>query len=399
MSMNRGIVIVIAATAAASCAGPGDIAVRALPTPLAAGQRSVSFRVAEANGQFALGNVALALESYRKALRDDPASVDAMVGMAASYDAMGRFDVSRRHYEAALAIEPANRDLLGRLAASLLQQGRAAEAAAIRLEIASRERTVAVTPSSGTATPGSSAPPWTMLAAATVMAAPAPPPAPVAMPVAMPEPAPAREAAAAIGASVTLALPVARQVTAVTVSLMTARAAEAPLPPVQTARAPVTPPAPVKLAEPVRNTGPRLERMSLGEVALVTTRIPANAIGQRPWISALAPARPQVAALSRTTHKLASLVRPAPLLLLNAARSQGLAARTRRYLTGQGFSGAQIGDARRERATTLIITPAADRLRARRIARVLGILTRPVEGGRLTLVLGRDAAARRVLGS
>ena len=397
--MNRGIVIVIAATAAASCAGTGDIAVRALPTPLATGQRTVSFRVAEANGQFALGNVALALESYRKALRDDPASVDAMVGMAASYDAMGRFDVSRRHYEAALAIEPANRDLLGRLAASLLQQGRAAESAAIRLEIASRERTVAVVPSKPAPIPVASAPPPAMRTAVVAIRPTAPIPAPVAAPVPPPEPAFVEEAVAQVGASVTLALPVARQVTAVTVSLLPAREPAAPSPPVKVARAPVAPPVPVKIAEPVRITGPRLERLSLGEVALVTTHNSTNAFAPRPFVSSLAPSRPQVAALSRPTKQLASLARPSPILLLNAARSQGLAAHTRRYLIARGFTGAQIGDAPRVRATTLIIAPAADRLRARRIARALGILTRPVEGKRLTLVLGRDAAARRVLGS
>ena len=45
---------------------------------------------------------ALALEAYRKALREDPQSVGAMMGIATCYDRMGRFDLSRRHYEMAL---------------------------------------------------------------------------------------------------------------------------------------------------------------------------------------------------------------------------------------------------------------------------------------------------------
>jgi len=339
MSMNRAFVIVIAAATAASCAGPGKIAVRALPTPLASGERSVSFRVAEANGQFALGNVALALESYRKALREDVASVDAMVGMAACYDAMGRFDLSRRHYEAALAVEPANRDLLNRLAASLLQQGMAGEAAAVRQEIAARSRMAP-----------SSSPPPTALAGDTAL-----------LPV---------------GASITIPLPVARQVSPITVALVAA----APV------AQPARPPAAL-----------RLERLSLGEVALVTAGVSPASLAPR---SNFAPQRMAVSALAPPRIVLASL-RPgsSPLLLLNGARSQGLASRTRRYLTGHGFGDAVLGDASRVRATTVIIAPARDRQRAQRLARAFGIRARVIDGRRLTMILGRDAAARRVLAS
>ena len=114
---KQGLLLGAALTlVAGGCASEGKLTVKALPTVLAQGQRPVSFRVAEGAGQFALGNVALALESYRKALRDDPASVEAMVGTAACYEAMGRFDLSRRHYEAALAVAPADTRLLGLLA-------------------------------------------------------------------------------------------------------------------------------------------------------------------------------------------------------------------------------------------------------------------------------------------
>ena len=39
----------------------------------------------------ALGNVGLALTSFRIAAREDPNSVDALAGIAASYDQMGRY--------------------------------------------------------------------------------------------------------------------------------------------------------------------------------------------------------------------------------------------------------------------------------------------------------------------
>ena len=83
-------------------------------------------------------NVALALESYRKASREDPGSVQALLGMATCYDMMRRFDLSRRNYEAALALAPASPEILNRFASSLDQQGAAIEAAEVRQEIALR---------------------------------------------------------------------------------------------------------------------------------------------------------------------------------------------------------------------------------------------------------------------
>ena len=331
--MKRALSIAFATVAVASCTAPGKIAVRAIPTALAGGERSVSFRVAEANGQFALGNVALALESYRKALREQPASVDAMIGMAACYDAMGRFDLSRRHYEAALAIEPSNKDLLNRLSASLLQQGLASEAALVRQEIFARDRLAAMP----TQRPGQ---PPVVLGLSRVDAL--------------------------AGASVTIALPVARRATAITVPLAT----------------------PVAAAAPVRTLdGPHLERISLGEVALVTTGIAPRFLAPHAAINSLAPPKPMLASLRPSST---------PLLLLNAARSQGLAARTRRSLTGHGFGNALLGNADRVRATTVILAPDADRPRALRLARAFGIDGRVIAGRRLTMILGRDAVGRRI---
>ncbi|HMI41016.1 MAG TPA: tetratricopeptide repeat protein, partial [Sphingomicrobium sp.] len=124
--------------ATASCGEEGKLAVRSIPTPFAAGAHPVSFRVAEARAQFALGNVALALEGYRKALREDPASVDAFGGLAACYDKMGRFDLSRRYYESALAVAPGDTRIYAAFAASLDLQGRRDEASAMRGEMAQR---------------------------------------------------------------------------------------------------------------------------------------------------------------------------------------------------------------------------------------------------------------------
>ena len=139
MEAGGKFLVSAAVLAVAACGGEsGKLEIRSTPTALAPGEHPVSFRVAEARGQLALGNVALALEGFRKAWREDPNSVAALAGMADCYDRMGRFDLSRRNYEAALAIAPANLELLGALASSLDQQGDRDGAGKVRQEIALR---------------------------------------------------------------------------------------------------------------------------------------------------------------------------------------------------------------------------------------------------------------------
>ena len=314
---------------ATACATTPKVAVKPLPTGIALGPHPVSFRIAEAAGQFALGNIALALESYRKALRDEPTSIDAQIGLAACYDTMGRYDLSRRHYEEALALAPSDPHLLGMFAASLFQQGRVDEAAAVRRE--ATERSV------------SSAHP--ALVAATANSS-----------------VPAAQGLNQAGSSVTVELPIARKSEQLTAPLNAQRK------------------EPVDVAVASR-TGPRLERLSLGEVALITT--PQGS--QRPSVIKV-----------RSPVRTASFT-AAPLLLLNAARTAGLAARTRRYLSTRGFAIALVGNAPHIRARTLIIAPAADHTRALRLARTFSVTPQLVEGRRLTLVLGRDVLGQRAL--
>ena len=317
------------ALAASACVSAPKVAVKPLPTVLAQGHHEVSFRVAEAAGQFALGNVALALESYRKALREDPASIDAQTGIAACYDAMGRYDLSQRHYEEALALAPADPNLLNMLAASLLVQGRVEEAAAVRRE------------------------------AAMHLARPL---HPVSLAATSDTPIFAVSGLNQVRSEVTVELPPVRESQQRTLQLPASRVESASL--VETPQ-----------------SGPRLERLSLGEVALITT---SHRTQRPPVIKSPSPIR-------------AASVDAVPILLLNAARTEGLAARTRRYLSTRGFALAVVGDASRIRARTLIIAPAADRARALRLSRTFNVSTPLVEGRRLTLVLGRDALGKRAL--
>lgn len=122
----------------AACAADGnEFGIRAKLDPLtAAAAQSGNPMVVEGRNLLALGSVGLALEAFRKALRQQPDSVEALAGIAACYDAMGRFDLSRAKYEAALAVAPNNIALLNSFAASLEQQGRYGEATALRAEAA-----------------------------------------------------------------------------------------------------------------------------------------------------------------------------------------------------------------------------------------------------------------------
>lgn len=308
----------MAAAGLMSCSGAKEVAIKEIGSPLAPGQQPVSVRVAEGHAQMALGNVGLAIEAYRKALRTDPADVEAMLGLAAAYDRMGRFDLSRRHYEMALAIKPKQSETYDQLAASLQMQGRADEAARVKTEIAARDAAPEVSP----AVPGS-------------------------VPVLSPPPV---------------------------------QVAEAALP------APRAAPVAVVSSSP-RTVTVRLERLSLGEVALRTNQAPT-------WEART------VARTARSTTIRFERRPAAKVTLLNAARVQGLAARTRAYLASRGFHGAAIGNAPMVRQQSAIRYAAADKVRALRLAAQFGFALEPqasTRSGELTILLGRDAAADRAL--
>jgi tetratricopeptide (TPR) repeat protein len=332
--MNGGVksLLVVASLAAASCsAAPGEVKIRPIADP-ASKMRPGDDRLADAKAQLALGNVGLALEGFRRGSREAPDSAEAFAGMAACYDAMGRYDLAQSNYEAALALAPRNAALLTALAGSLDRQGKRDAAAEVRNEVA-------------------------LLNAAAA-----------ALDQTQAEPDQA-SASADAAPSVTVALPPARPI----------------------ASAPVAPAAPaMKISDIVAevNLGadgePRLERLSLGEVALVTDRGPI-------W-------RGQV--VSRSARSVT--VRWVPLTtasarpnirLLNAARQQGLAARTREYLLGRGWRKIEIGDSTEIRGESIVLYPAARRVTGRSLAAQFGFRARAVEKGDVFVVLlGRDAA-------
>ena len=308
---------------------------------MAAGAKPVSFRVAEARGQFALGNIALALESFRKAAREDPASVDALVGIAACYDRMGRFDLSRRNYEAALALAPGDPALLTAFAASLDQQQLGAEATRVRGEIGAR------------------------LAAAS---------SPEVEPASFDATASDNTAAAALLPM--LPTTVADSVAAV---LDTGKWLREP---------------PTAKADPVRlanvSQGPRLERLSMGEVKLVTAAGPQWRVQQER--SAARKPITGAAAIRQATAERSGI------RVYNAARVDRLAWRARTYLVGRGWTVATVGDVQLPRARSLIVFPSDRRAAAAKLSSQLGFAMEQRAGVRqVTILLGRDAADLSIL--
>lgn len=457
--MNRGgkFLVSTAILAVAACGGQdGKLEIRSTPTPLAQGKQPVPYRIAEARGQLALGNVALALESFRIAAREDPDSVDALVGIATCYDQMRRYDLSGRNYEAALALAPSNVEILGALAASFQLQGRTAEALSVRQEIAARSAAsaaetmasaapapVAVERASETLSPMTAmpvrvaaleakpapvvapirAPEPAPVTAHPVVAAAATPVAPTAKPAPQvetkvaagiaPKPTPAAvqpSRTAALGPSVTIKLPSARPVQPAPMPAAAAKKAEAPkAAPAAPAPAPAPMPidVPVELAslapahpssrprihEPavVEERGPRLERISMGEIALITqTAKPV-------WVSTTV-ARSERSTTLRFVPLRQASMSPVKVRLLNAARVNRLAARTRTWLTARGWKGLSIGNANATRARSVILYPAEKRLFAQRLSAQFGFpLARRASGSHVTVLLGADALRHRAV--
>jgi hypothetical protein len=323
--------------------------------------------LADASAQLAMGNVGLAIEGFRKALREQPDSIAALGGLAACYDEMGRYDLSRLNYEAALAIAPTDPVLLNSFAASLERQGKRMEALAVRAEAAQLASAADALDRTQAEAEAPAAPirVAAVAPAAPIRVAAVAPAAPIGVAaVAQPAPAPV-----VIGPSVTVTLPPPRPVEA---------PREVPIP------APTLRQVAVDLGQ---FAGPRLERLSPGVVALITIEQPA--------------VQPKVIARTATSTtvrwvpvSVAGVLGRPNIRLLNAARNQGLAARTRGYLLGRGWRKIEIGDAAQVRARSIVYYPASRRMTGRSLAAQFGFASAVQQGDVLVVLLGRDAAAK-----
>jgi hypothetical protein len=149
-------------------------------------------------------------------------------------------------------------------------------------------------------------------------------------------------------------------------------------------------PQPIVQAAAASARSPYLERLSTGEVALVTTPQPL----WRPNTQVrVARAEVQWLPLNATS-------RHAEIRILNAARSEGLAAHTRIALRHHGWQKMAIGDADRVRRRSLVLYSAQHEGVARRLAAQLRCRAVKVQGSHVVLVLlGRDATYRRAASS
>lgn len=103
---------------------------------LRAGTR-VGGNVSVAAGQayLARADYGLAIEEFRKVLRDEPNSTAAIQGLAVSYERLQRYDLSDRYFQEALAQSPRDPQVYRAYAASLRAQGRMDDAATLSADM------------------------------------------------------------------------------------------------------------------------------------------------------------------------------------------------------------------------------------------------------------------------
>ncbi len=73
---------------------------------------------------FEAGHLGLALQSLRRALAEQPDSVETLNAVAAAYDRLGRFDLAGRYYRRALSVAPRSAQTLNNMGYSFMLQGR-----------------------------------------------------------------------------------------------------------------------------------------------------------------------------------------------------------------------------------------------------------------------------------
>jgi hypothetical protein len=130
---------------------------------------------------------------------------------------------------------------------------------------------------------------------------------------------------------------------------------------------------------------PRLERLSRGEVALVTTAKPL-------WKT---PGNVQMASTTGVRWVALEGSRDRPnVRILNAARSQGLAASARTVLFDRGWRKIAVGDAPAALRKSVVLYPKGREQLGRRLARQFGVSAQVAERDDVVLILGRDSVRR-----
>lgn len=219
--------------------------------------------VQRGRAQLDAGLNAMAIESFRAESRANPDNADAYNGLAVAYSRIGRDDLAQRYFETALAKDPANTKAMANLAKLTGDDGRAMQLAALPIAEAAREP-IAITSSFVAHTGGA------VLDQMPTLLAPPTPDMALATAVA---PAPAELVLGRQGVlSARFAIASASTLSARSASKSLTHATPADLPPLPPRRDPVLPSA--ILNADARTGSTRLERVSLGEVRLITKSAP-----------------------------------------------------------------------------------------------------------------------------
>ena len=91
--------------------------------------------VAAGQAYLARADYGLAIEEFRKVLRDEPNSPAAIQGLAMSYERLQRYDLSDRYFQEALALSPRDPGVYRAYASSLRAQGRTADAVTLSADM------------------------------------------------------------------------------------------------------------------------------------------------------------------------------------------------------------------------------------------------------------------------
>ena len=127
----------------------------------------------------------------------------------------------------------------------------------------------------------------------------------------------------------------------------------------------------------------------MGEIALITqTAKPV-------WVPTTV-AQSQRSATVRFVPLRQASMSPVRVRLLNAARVNRLAARTRTWLAARGWNRMSIGNATVTRSRSVILYPADKKVFAQRLSRQFGFpISRRTAGTHVTVLLGADAVRNR----
>lgn len=327
--------------AAWGCATSSGLQVRQVSSTAVAPSGGAA--MAQGRMLYSRGEYALAIDQFRRVVRENPELPDGYNALASSYDMIGRFDLARLNYEMALARAPSDGRIYRNMARSLRMQGRDHEAEELLAEFRAIDTTVQTT----------AAVPAPDMAPATAIQSEAPAQLAEAPPAATPVPA--------------VISPVA-PVVAIAPPVVTPPATALPSQPVARGTQLVVnldPPKPAVQTAPATNASPTLT-------------------GRTVKVALDAPPQVRSAALSA-------------IRILNAGATKGAARRMQGYLA-QGGVPASIGDANRKLAQSWIVYPRSRRAEAMELQRRLPFSARAIADNRVdrvTVLIGsRNVGAK-----